>query len=93
MKIDLNQEIEEHFQRLKDLAEDAENDAEEKLSGRAAAMSALSSMLRELTKTQAEVINMARLQRIEKVTVDVMKEYLSQKQMDDYLSRLEEALQ
>jgi len=93
MQIDLNVEINEHFERLKELSQVAAEDMDESLSARASAMSALSALLRDLTKAQAEILNMQRLQHIEATTIMVLKEFLTPKQHEKFLTTLETALQ
>lgn len=92
MKIDLNVKIQEHLVRLESLAEEAVGDTEESYSSRASALTALTAVLKELTKTQAEVINMERLMRIEATTIAILKEYLTPDQHEEFLLDLEERL-
>jgi len=92
MKIDLNEKIQTHLQRLESLANEAAEDDEESYSSRAAALTALTAVLKELTKTQAEVINMERLMRIEATTIEVLKRYLDLDQQEEFLKELEEKL-
>ena len=92
MKIDLNQKVEKHFQRLEQLAIDAENDHEESFSSRAAAMSVLSKMISELTKTQAEIINMSRLQRVEQALIEAVKEIFPPDDYHIFTKKLKELL-
>lgn len=89
MKIDLSQKIAEHFDRLEALAIETESDESQSFSSRASAMTALSGMLVTLTKTQEEIVNMQRLQKIERVTIEVVKKYLNEKQTEDFLQELE----
>lgn len=92
MKIDLNEKVEAHFQRLEELAEDAAEDHEESFSSRASAMTALSKMLTELTKTQAEIINMARLQRVEQALIEAAKEIFAPEDYNIFTDKLQELL-
>lgn len=88
MKIDLSEKIETHFARLESLAEEAAADDEESYSSRASALTALTNVLKELTKTQAEVINMERLMRIEATTIEVLKKHLTIEQQEEFLVEL-----
>lgn len=92
MNINLNEEIGAHFQRLRNLANEAQEDEEQSFSSRASAMSALTSIIKELTKTQEEIINMERLMRIENVTIETVKQFLTPEQQGIFLERLEEML-
>jgi len=92
MKIDLNKKIQTHLQRLESLANEAAGDTEESYSSRASALTALTAVLKELTKTQAEVINMERLMRIEATTIEVLKRHLTSDQHEEFLLELEESL-
>lgn len=93
MKIDLQNKISEHYNRLERLAIEAEEDDEEKYSSRVAAMNSLSNMLKELTNNQERIINMKRLMRIETVVIEVINEYLSNDQKEVFMTKLEERLQ
>ncbi len=90
MNINLSEKINVHFHRLENLAEEADGDENESFSSRASAMSALTSIIRELTRAQAEVINMERLMRVELKTIEVLKKYLSEDQQEAFLNDLEE---
>ena len=92
MKIDLPDEIARHLDRCRALADDAEEDEVSPLSQRAAAMTAMNNLLRELTKTQLEVINMARLQALEQTLIDTLNEFLSPEQMRGFLGEYERRL-
>lgn len=92
MQIDLNAKIMDHFVRLEDLAMEAAEDENESFSSRAAAMTAVSHILKELTKTQAEVVNMERLMRVEAVTIETLRMYLTPEQHENFLKKLEEML-
>lgn len=92
MQINLNQKISEHLQRLEDLAREAEDDEEQSFSSRASAMSALTGMFKELVKSQAEVVNMERMMRIERITIETVKKYLTLEQSEVFLQDLENIL-
>lgn len=92
MKIDLDEKIQLHFARLESLAEEAVGDTEESYSSRASALTALTNVLKELTKTQAEIINMERLMRIEATTIGILKKYLTPEQHEEFLIELAELL-
>jgi len=89
MNINLSEKIDVHFHRLENLAEEADTDENESFSSRASAMSALTSIIRELTKAQAEVVNMERLMKVEKKTIEVLKKYLSEDEQEQFLDELE----
>lgn len=93
MNLNLQEKIGEQFKRLEILASEAqENALDETYSSRATAMGALTKMLSDLVKIQETVISMDRLMRIETVTIETLKEYLTLEQQEDFLERLEEIL-
>ena len=92
MIIDLNKEMEEHLDRVKDLAEEASKDDEQGFQSRAAAMSACSTMLVQLTKAQESLITMERLNKTEQCIIRVVKEYLNENDLIDLLNKLEAEL-
>jgi len=92
MKIDLNEKIETHFKRLEDLADEASQDDEESYSSRASAMAALSGMLKELTKSQAEVVNMNRIMLVEQALVEAAKELFNEDELGVFTQKLMELL-
>ena len=75
MQIDLSKEMAMHFKRLNDLAEEAAKDKEESYSSRASAMSALTAVIKELTKTQAEIVNMAAIQELQSAIVEALEDH------------------
>jgi hypothetical protein len=91
MLLDLNKEVLDHFQRIKTIAVEAEHDAEESYSSRAAAMSALSSILRELTKTQSEILSMQLIQNLQAAIVEALEDY-DQELKDKVIELLEARL-
>ncbi len=93
MQINLSGKINEHFERVEGLAKEAADDKDGSFSSRAAAMSALTRILSELTVTQAEVHNMERLMRVEAVTIEVLEEFLTETQQEEFLQRLEKVLE
>lgn len=92
MRINLDQKVKDHFTRLETLAVDAEQDDEESFSSRASAMVALSKMLVELTKTQADIINMSRLQLVEQALIEAAKEIFDPEDYHIFTSKLTELL-
>lgn len=92
MQINLSGKINEHFDRLEELSKEAADDTEGSFSSRGSAMSALTRILSELTKAQTEIYNMERLMRIEAVTIEVLGEFLTPDQQEDFLQRLEKVL-
>lgn len=90
MQIDLNKEIEDQFRRVRELADDAIDDNEQGLSARASAMGPLTSMLRELTKSQEALINMAEITKLESAVIETMKEVCDEKQYEYFIKALEE---
>ena len=89
MIIDLNQEMEDQLTRVKDLADEAAQDAEQGFQSRAAAMSACSTMLAQLTKAQESLVTMERLSKVERCVIETVKEYLAEEQLSDLLQKLE----
>ena len=70
MQIEIQKELAEHYERIKNLAEEAANDENQSFSSRSAAMKSLTEVIKELVKTQAEVVNMARLMAIESAIIE-----------------------
>ena len=89
MIIDLNQEMEDQLTRVKDLADEAAQDAEQGFQSRAAAMSACSTMLAQLTKAQESLVTMERLSKVERCVIETVKEYLAEEQLSELLQKLE----
>lgn len=89
MIIDLNQEMEDQLTRVKDLADEAAQDNDQGFQSRAAAMSACSTMLAQLTKAQESLITMERLSKVERCIIETVKEYLTEEQLSNLLQKLE----
>jgi len=92
MNVDLNAEINAQLKRCKDLADDATEDGESPLSQRAAALTTLNNLLKEITKSQLEVINMSRLQALEQTLIDLLPEFLSDDQTQEFMAEYERRL-
>ena len=92
MQINLTREIEDHFIRVRTLAEDALEDTEESYSSRAAAQTALSAVIRDLTKSQAEVLTMERLLLTEQALVEAVKEVFTEDQYQVFLKKFTELI-
>jgi len=92
MNVDINAEINNQLDRCRELAQDAAEDSESPLSQRAAAMTALNNLLKEITKSQLEVINMSRLQLLEQTLIDLLPEFLSDTQITDFMAEYERRL-
>jgi len=92
MKIDLSKEMSDHFNRLKTVAEEAETSEDESLSARASALSAMTALIKELVKTQAEITNMAALQELQSAIVEALEEY-DQELKDKVVEILERRLE
>lgn len=93
MLIDLPRTVEEHLTRAINLADEATIDNEQGFAARAAALSPLTSMIKELTKTQQQIINMDSLLQTERVIVETVKEYLTEEQLEYLIEKLDAALQ
>ena len=89
MIIDLNQEMEDQLTRVKDLADEAAQDADQGFQSRAAAMSACSTMLAQLTKAQESLVTMERLSKVERCVIETVIEYLAEEQLSELLQKLE----
>ena len=85
MQIDLNQEVADHLRRVTKLAEEAELDDSQGFQSRASAMSALTAILTQLTKSQESLITMQRLQETERIVIDTVKDYLNEEQLTHVL--------
>lgn len=92
MQINLNELVAEHLQRVKQLADDAADDDEQGFQSRASAMSALTTVLQQITKTQESLITMERLQKTEQVIIDCVKDFLTDEQLTHLLEELERRL-
>jgi len=92
MIIDLPLAVQQHLKRVTDLAEEASTDTEQGYQSRSSAMSAVTTMLKELTKTQESLVNMERLQKTERVIVETVTEYLAAEQLDHIIKLLDERL-
>lgn len=93
LKIDLVDEVELQYERVRRLAVEAEDDeSDESLSSRATAMRALTGLLQELTTLQEKANNLQTLHTVEQVTIEVVKEYLDETQTRQFLRELEERL-
>ena len=92
MQIDLNQEVADHLRRVTKLAEEAELDDSQGFQSRASAMSALTAILTQLTKSQESLITMQRLQETERIVIDTVKDYLNEEQLTHVLEALERNL-
>ena len=92
MQIDLNKEVADHLSRVTRLAEEAELDDTQGFQSRASAMTALTTILAQLTKSQESLITMQRLQDTERIIVDTVKDYLSEEQLVHVLEALERNL-
>lgn len=92
MIIDLSKEMENHLQRVKELAEEAAEDNDQGFQSRAAAMTACSTMLTQLTKAQESLVTMERLTKVEKCVIDVVMEYFDQQDRIELVEILKERL-
>jgi len=92
MQIDLNKEITAHFTRIEGLAEQASKDQDESFSSRASAMTALTAIIKELTKTQAEVINMELILKTEQALIEAAKEIFPSDKYHIFTEKLNELL-
>lgn len=92
MKIDLNSEIHSQLRRCRALAQEAEEDQGSPLSQRAAALVAMSNLLKEITRVQLEVINLQRLQVLEATIIELLSETLSNEQLEEFIAEYERRL-
>jgi hypothetical protein len=92
LTMDLTKEISDHLDRCRTLAEEAEQDTSSPLSQRAAALTSMNNLLREMTRSQLEVINMARLQVLEQTLIELLTEMLSEEQLQEFLTEYERRL-
>lgn len=90
LKIDLSDEVEMQFERVRRLAVEAEDDdSDESLSSRATAMRALTGLLQDLVSLQEKTNNLQTMHTIEQVLIETVKEYLDEYQYDKFLRELE----
>ena len=92
MIIDINAEMNDHFQRVRALAEEAADDVDQGFSSRASAMTAVTTMLVQLTKAQESIIMMENLMKVEQTIVDTVKEFLTEEQLTHVIEALERNL-
>ena len=92
MEINLNKETIEHFERVKELSIQATDDVDESYSSRAAAQTALSAIIRDLVKSQAEIVNMDRLLRVEQALIEAAKEIFPEDKIHIFTEKLAELL-
>ena len=92
MKINLSTEIKDHFERLRTLSDAAVTDEHEKMSAKASVMSAMTALLRELTKTQEQLVNMERLLKVEQALIETVKEVLDEEGQKAFTKKLKELL-
>ncbi len=93
LKIDLVDEVELQYERVRRLAVEAEDDeSDESLSSRATAMRALTSLLQELSSLQERTKNMQTIHIVEQTIIETAKEFLDEFQVAKLLRDLEERL-
>lgn len=92
MIIDLTKEMEDHLQRVKDLADEAADDSDQGFQSRAAAMTALTTMLVQITKAQEAITTMDHLTKVEHCIINTVRDYLSEAQLEEVINRLESEL-
>ena len=93
LKIDLVDEVELQYERVRRLAVEAEDDeSDESLSSRATAMRALTSLLQELSSLQERTKNMQTIHIVEQTLIEAAKEYLDEFQISKLLRDIEERL-
>lgn len=93
LKIDLVDEVELQYERVRRLAVEAEDDeSDESLSSRATAMRALTSLLQELSSLQERTKNMQTIHIVEQTMLGVVKKYLNSDQMTELMRELEERM-
>lgn len=93
LKIDLVDEVELQYERVRRLAVEAEDDeSDESLSSRATAMRALTSLLQELSSLQERTKNMQTIHIVEQALIEAAKEYLDEFQISKLLRDIEERL-
>ena len=93
LKIDLVDEVELQYERVRRLAVEAEDDeSDESLSSRATAMRALTSLLQELSSLQERTKNMQTIHIVEQTMLSVVKKYLNSDQMIELMRELEERM-
>ena len=91
MKIDLSEKMDDHFARVEKLAEEAAGDEEATFSARASAMTAMTAVIKELTKEQEKIHNMSSIQELQSAIVEALEEY-SPELKDEVLKILERRL-
>lgn len=92
MLIDINAEMNDHFKRVKDLADEAQDDQDQSFSSRASAMTAVTTMLVQLTKAQESIVTMESLMKVEQTIVDTVREFLTEEQLTHVIEALDRNL-
>lgn len=89
-KIDLNQELIEHFETTKELLADAIDDTEIPLNQKAQTVNALAALLKQLADNQKQLYGAERIRLIEKTLVETLKEF--PELAEPFMARYEAAL-
>lgn len=92
MIIDISKEMEDHLKRVTLLAEEAADDIDQGFQSRASAMTAVTTVLVQLTKAQESIVTMEHLVKVEQAIIDEVKNYLEENQLTELLGRLEARL-
>jgi hypothetical protein len=73
--ISVAEEVHEHFDRVKSLAEEIVDSEESKDADRISAVKALSSEIKMLSEIQEKVYNTERIALLEQAVIEVLREY------------------
>jgi predicted metal-dependent RNase len=93
MLIDLPEKLANHFERVENLAIEAAGDSgDESFSSRAAAMTALSNIIKELTKTQTELHSSQAISNLQTAIVEALEDH-DQEFKDNVIEILEKRLE
>ena len=90
MEINIDSKLAEHFERVEELAKTAIEDDDESYSSRASAQSALTTIIKDIVKSQESIITMKRLQEVERILIKTVKKYLNDKEMEEFLAEINE---
>ncbi len=74
VKLDVSQELYDHFDRVKNLAEYALEDEEESAAGKAATMNAVTAILKDLTKMQDSLHTSAKIALLQDAIIEALEE-------------------
>ncbi len=74
INVPISEELYDHFERVKRMADDALLDEDESAAGKAAAMNSVTAMLKSLTALQESLYNSERIALLQDAVVEALEE-------------------